>query len=217
MILCQSFVSELGIFIFFLDGNEFLLRNDLAFYQSACTFEIGLGGFVSDACTFGWVAILQLAGRDGHEGCPLAYLHTFGHRALERNDAGYIRHNGAFIALGSLHLATRLDDLAERLRLDDFGCYTCGLGLMRSEHDFIGVGAMCMTVVVVMTFVSIMIMSFGFVVVTSVSIVVMFMRIMVMAFVFMTMPFVIVGVFFCRMVVPFVVVMMAFVAMTRIA
>jgi len=40
---------------------------------------------------------------------------------------------------------------------------------------------------------------------------------MIMAFVFMTMPFVIVGVFFCRMVVPFVVVTMAFVAMTRIA
>ena len=102
--------------------------------------------------------------------------------------------------MGSLHLATRLDDLAERLRLDDFGCYTSGLGLGWSEHDFIRIGAMCMTVV--MTFVGIVVVSFGFVVV---------------AFVFMTMPFVIVGVFFCRMVVPFVVVTMAFVAMTRIA
>ena len=131
---------------------------------------------------------------------------------MERYHTGYIRHDGAFIALGCLYLAACLDDLAERLRLDFFRCYTGSLCLLRSEDDFIGIASVVMAMFFVcMSILGFMIMSF-FAMRVIATLVSLCSFVLVCLFrVFMTMPFAIVGLRFVSMIASFVVMIMAIV------
>ena len=111
---------------------------------------------------------------------------------MEGYDTRNIGHDGAFIALSSLHFATRLDDLTECFWLDFHGCYTSSLCLVRCEDDFIRIHTMVVRMSVVVRIVAMTFVSMGIVIMTfmSVGIVVvcfrlgfMFVSIMIMTFV----------------------------------
>ena len=108
---------------------------------------------------------------------------------MEGYNTRYIGYDGAFIALGSLHLTACLDDLTESLWLDFHRCNTRCFGLGWCQHDFIRIHTMSVSVVVIMTFVS---MCIVIVSIMSVGIMVVGFFGMVMAFVIM--PFMIVAI-----------------------
>ena len=193
LVLRNSLVCQLRIFITFLDGVEILLRYNLAFYQLGSTFIFFLCSLVCNAGTFYGVSVRHVLCRDIQDRSTFAYTHTVRYRMAKRHHTGYIGNDYALIALCSLHLSAGGYHLTECFRLDNFRLYPGRFRFFGSQDDFVRVTGYSSFRFMVMTFVTfiLMVVVFFFV---------------VMSFVIMVMSFVVVIMcFFRSMIVSFVV------------